>query len=363
MNSGELFSPSTINEDNVHMRPSESYHPQSRYRGVHWENGKWRAAVYYKGKTFRAGRHYYEEDAANAVNRKCEELGIPPRALCYNAKPREKKKKITKYHPEEKVRAKNASKKKIEPTTPTIPLIPSKVTVPIASPATPLSLRRPRRKRKKKVDETAVDLADLDAFLEEAEKVPVADKPVFEENRYLNYNEEDVPECDFAVSFKKQELEENHWTLELEKKAMSLYEARHSFMAISYFCKLSVNKVRSKIEALTCEDVPKRQPARLRAQGNTPAKRKIGRPRKRKREEDEDEETQIPKSKPKLQKDGYNELLENPFVQCRISPTLSDPVQQENPFEPVEFGVPWTPEPAMHAKPQINEFYDGVFFA
>ena len=92
---------------------SESYHPQSRYRGVHWENGKWRAAVYYKGKTFRAGRHYYEEDAANAVNRKCEELGIPPRALCYNAKPREKKKRITKYHQEEKVRAKNASKKKV----------------------------------------------------------------------------------------------------------------------------------------------------------------------------------------------------------------------------------------------------------
>lgn len=237
--------------------------------------------------------------------------------------------------------------------------------VPIASPTTPLSLRRPRRKRKKKVDETAVDLADLDAFLEEAEKVPVAEKPVYEENRYINYNEEDVPECDFLVKFKKEELEENHWTLELEEKAMSLYEAKHSFMAISYFCKLSVNKVRSKIEALTCKGVPKRQPARLRAGWSTPLKRKIGHsrsPRKRKREDDE--ESQPPKAKPEMETVEYNELMENPFVQCRISPTLSEPIQQENPFEsssPVEFGVPWTPEPEMRPKPQINEFYDGVF--
>jgi hypothetical protein len=51
----------------------------SKYVGVRWqkESKKWRAAVCHNGKTQYIGIFEIEEDAAKAVNLKCQEFNIP----------------------------------------------------------------------------------------------------------------------------------------------------------------------------------------------------------------------------------------------------------------------------------------------
>ncbi len=46
----------------------------SKYKGVHWNRGRWQASIKYKGKQLNFSRHKSEVEAARAYNKKAKEL-------------------------------------------------------------------------------------------------------------------------------------------------------------------------------------------------------------------------------------------------------------------------------------------------
>eukprot|EP00492_Amphilonche_elongata_P004814 TRINITY_DN5188_c0_g1_i1.p1 TRINITY_DN5188_c0_g1~~TRINITY_DN5188_c0_g1_i1.p1 ORF type:complete len:122 (-),score=16.50 TRINITY_DN5188_c0_g1_i1:110-475(-) len=56
------------------------------------------------------------------------------------------------------------------------------------------------------------DATHLDAYLDNLKRHPVERDPWHEENRYLNYYDDDIPETTFKIRFTKRGLLEEDWT-------------------------------------------------------------------------------------------------------------------------------------------------------
>ena len=54
----------------------------SKYVGVWKDKNKWRAQIYHGGSQIYIGKFDDDLEAARQVNRKCDELNIPPKNPC-----------------------------------------------------------------------------------------------------------------------------------------------------------------------------------------------------------------------------------------------------------------------------------------
>jgi hypothetical protein len=68
----------------------------SKYIGVHWDKNskKWQAAISHNGKRYNIGYFEIEEDAAKAVNLKCQEINITLKNTCVGVLDNEKLEKL-----------------------------------------------------------------------------------------------------------------------------------------------------------------------------------------------------------------------------------------------------------------------------
>merc|ERR1719483_1985670 len=94
--------------------------------------------------------------------------------------------------------------------------------------------------------------------------VPVKDPILYEDNRYMTYDEDHIPETPFSINFDKAELTRKAWTERMETRVLDLYDDGSAFNEIAFQCRINVKRVQAKIEELTCTNVPKRRPSRKR---------------------------------------------------------------------------------------------------